>query len=299
MLTGDNYLERLIANDFEGARLLRSERLTGGVSANVTLLDVRLSSGDATRMVLREHGPSHCGHPVDLEFQLLRSLSDLGLAVPKPLAWGNADDIHRYPYVLLQHLEGSTDIADADAEKCIRVMATQLAAVHDVETDSLPQLPLRVDPRPDLLAFLPDEAEWHGLRSHLVKMQLTVFGGQPVLLHGDYWPRNIVWRNKTFVGIVDWEDAAIGDPLSDVACACLELSYLYEDWGSQCFLDTYRESRHIDPIRFALWQAYVAAAGRLSMANWGLEPAREHSMRQKATSSIREAACIIERGLNQ
>lgn len=299
MLKEDKYLEGLVAMYIEGARLRRSDRLTGGVSADVTLLDVELASGEATYIVLREHGPSHCGHPAKLEYQLLRSLSDLGLAVPKPLAWGEADDIHRHPHVLLQYLEGSTDIADSDAEKCIRMMAAELVAIHNVTINALPELPLRIDPRPELLDFLPDEVEWHTLRSLLTNMRSTVFAGKPVLLHGDFWPRNVIWRNATFVGIVDWEDAAIGDPLSDVACACLELSYLYGNWGSQCFLDAYRETQLVDPVRLALWQAYVAAAGNLSMANWGLEPNRERSMRQTATNSIREAARILERGLGR
>lgn len=299
MLTGDKYLEDLVAMHFDGARLQRSEGLTGGVSANVTLLDILLASDEPIRMVLREHGPSHCGHPVNLEFELLRSLCDLGLAVPKPLAWVDADNPHRHPYLLLHYLEGSTEIADGDAENCIRVMAAELVAVHNVDISSLPQLPLRVDPRPELFDFLPDEDEWHGLRSLLTRMQSTVFGGQSVLLHGDYWPRNVIWRNAKFVGIVDWEDAAIGDPLSDVACACLELSYLYGDWGAQCFLNAYRKCKPVDPVRLALWQAYVAAAGNLSMANWGLQPDRERSMRQTATNSIRDAARVLERGLDR
>lgn len=287
---GDEYLGKLIARHFPDAKLLSSEKMTGGVSANVTLIEVRLAADEMTQLVLREHGPSHSGHPARLEFELLRSLHELGLAVPKPFAWGEADDVNRYPYILLDFVRGSTDIVAPATETSIRVMARELVAIHHVIIDSLPELPLRVDPRPELLNLLPDEAEWHGLRSLLTRMKSSAFSGKPMLLHGDYWPRNIVWRDEAVVGILDWEDAAIGDPLSDVACACLELSYLYGGWGPRCFLEAYRECQPVDPKRFALWQAYVAAAGNRSMANWGLEPAREPAMRQIATNSIREAA---------
>lgn len=263
--------------------------MTGGVSASVTLLDVELADQSMKKLVLREHGPTHCGHPVDLEFRLLRSLNDFGLAVPEPLAWGAADAVNRYPYILLNYLEGSTDIPASAVEKCISVMAAELVAIHDVVVDSLPQLPMRVDPRPELLDFLAEDEEWQGLRLTLTKMGSTIYEGNVVLLHGDYWPRNIVWKGETFVGILDWEDAAVGDPLSDVACACLELSYLYGDRGARFFLDVYRERRPVDPFRFALWQAYVAAAGNASMANWDLEPSRERAMRHTARNSIREA----------
>lgn len=285
----DAYLERLIEPHFPGAKLRGSEKLTGGVSASVTLLDIELSDRSTVKLVLREHGPSHCGHPVELEFQLLRSLNSLGLPVPKPLTWGTANGGHPHPYILLNYLEGSTDIPASAVEKCISVMAAELVVIHNVVIDSLPQLPKRVDPRPELLDFLPQDAEWQGLRVLLKQMPSTVYDGKAVLLHGDYWPRNIVWKGEAFIGILDWEDAAFGDPLSDVACACLELSYLYGDWGARCFLDAYRERQPVDPLRFALWQAYVAAAGNASMANWGLEPSRERAMRQTAINSMREA----------
>lgn len=286
----DEYFESLTAEHFPGSKVLGSEKLAGGVSATVTLLHLQLSVGEKARIVLREHGPSHCGHPVDLEFHLLRSLSERALIVPNALAWGVADDLHRYPYILLDYLDGSTGIPASAVENCIRTMAAELAAVHECSIDLLPRLPLRVDPLPELLHFLSDEAEWDGLRSALTRMRSTKYTGKVVLLHGDYWPQNIVWRGGAFVGILDWEDAAIGDPLSDVACACLELSYTHGEWGARCFLDAYRERREIDVFRFTLWQAYVAAAGAYSMANWGLEPSRELSMRQTATDSIRAAA---------
>jgi aminoglycoside phosphotransferase (APT) family kinase protein len=45
----------------------------------------------------------------------------------------------------------------------------------------------------------------------------------PVLLHGHLWPGNVLWQDGRLVAVLDWEDAAIGDPLADVANARLEL----------------------------------------------------------------------------
>lgn len=194
---------------------------------------------------------------------------------------------------MLRYIDGSTDIPASAVEKHIRVMAKELVAIHGSRTDSLPALPSRLDPRPELLDFLLPEAEWQRLRDHVARMEFSAFSGEPVLLHGDYWPKNLIWQDEKLVGIIDWEDAALGDPLSDVACACLELSYLCGDWGYRVFLDAYRENKPVDPMRFALWQAYIAAAGNRSMANWGLDPELERSMRQVATASIRNAASAL------
>ena len=46
-------------------------------------------------------------------------------------------------------------------------------------------------------------------------------------MHGDFWPENVVWNGAAIAGIIDWEDAAVGDPLSDVATARVELRYKF------------------------------------------------------------------------
>ena len=267
--------------------------MTGGVSANATLLDIELPNGSLCKLVLREHGENHCGHDAALEFQLLKHLHSLGVAVPKPLGFGSGDGGDQHPYVLLEYIAGSTDIPSSEAEARITTAANELVLIHGVNTDLLPKLPPRFDPLPELLDFLPEDAEWDELRSHLLRMKSTGFIGQGVLLHGDYWPSNIVWKGEKLAGVIDWEDAAIGDPLSDVACACLELRYIYGDWGAQCFLNAYSARRQVDAFRLALWQAYVAAAGNQSMGEWGLKPSRVQTMRKVALDSIREAGQIL------
>lgn len=46
---------------------------------------------------------------------------------------------------------------------------------------------------------------------------------KPVVLHGDYWPGNVLWRDGRLVGIVDWEEAAFGDAMADLANIRLEI----------------------------------------------------------------------------
>ena len=157
----------------------------------------------------------------------------------------------------------------------------------------LPPLPSRLDPAPELLGFLPDGAEWRTLRDFCASLSPCPFDGEPVLLHGDFWPRNLLWQDGRVVAVLDWEDAACGDPLSDVACAHLELKYLFDDELVDLFLSTCAGHLSIDPHRLALWQIYVASAGQHSMANWGLEPSRVAHMRQIALEYIRASAVVL------
>ncbi|MDQ7863845.1 aminoglycoside phosphotransferase family protein [Peribacillus frigoritolerans] len=51
-----------------------------------------------------------------------------------------------------------------------------------------------------------------------------------VILHGDYWPGNILWKEDKLVSIIDWEDSGLGDPLTDLANSQLEI--LYHFWNA-------------------------------------------------------------------
>lgn len=285
--------EAIIAQALPGARILATQPLKGGVSADVTLLDIECSDGSKRQCVLREHGASHNGHPPELEFQLLSALHNFGLPVARPLAFRSADASGVSPYVLSDYAAGSTAISAPDADTRIDAMAWQLAAIHAAPTHALPVLPERTDPQPELLDFLPATTDWDPLRKRLHQLGPQPYDGAPSLLHGDYWPANIVWEDGRIAAVIDWEDAAIGDPLSDVACAQLELRYVFGPWGAARFAQAYAQHRDLDPARLAWWQAYVAAAGAKSMGEWGLDPDRIAEMRAIAMQSVREAAKVF------
>ena len=43
------------------------------------------------------------------------------------------------------------------------------------------------------------------------------------LLHGDFWLGNLLWQGEALSGIIDWEDAMLGDPLGDLGKSRLEM----------------------------------------------------------------------------
>ena len=168
-----------------------------------------------------------------------------------------------------------------------------LAHIHSVPIAGLPLLPARLDPIPELFDFLPQDREFDGLRVRLSDIGDTRYDGPRALLHGDFWPGNLLWKGDQLVGVLDWEDAAYGDPLSDLACAALELSYVAGPEGAQRFLNEYMAVRPFDGNRFVFWQLYVAAAAHHSMGGWGLDPSREAHMRATALTTIRDASVLV------
>ncbi len=286
-------LDSVLAAHLPGARLLQAQRLYGGVSADVYRLDLETGGRAPASVVLRIHGDHHNGHPAVLEFDILRAAAGLGLCAPRALALDESRLHLPHPYLLLEHIGGETVAPTNPDDPRIVRMAEALARVHAAPVAGLPALPVRDDPFPELFGFLPQDAEFGALRARLAGMAAARSDGPATLLHGDFWPGNLLWQDEHIVAILDWEDSALGDPLSDVACTALELRYVAGREGAESFLRAYGRLHPIAPRRLALWQIYVAAAGQHSMGAWGLEPAREAHMRATALSVIREASALV------
>ena len=225
----DTDIDLLIARHFPGARVHHITPLTGGVSADVVRVDLVPDTGGPQSIVLRIHGPTHSGHDAAVEFELLRALHRAGVRVPEPLFVEASCRQYPHPYLAMEFVEGTTALGPAQVDHGIDAMADMLFSLHQTPVAALPALPLRIDPLTEIFDFLPGGPEWDGLRRQLSALEDTAFVGEPVLLHGDFWPENLIWQDGQIKSVLDWEDAALGDPLSDVACTGLELCYAYGD----------------------------------------------------------------------
>jgi aminoglycoside phosphotransferase (APT) family kinase protein len=95
---------------------------------------------------------------------------------------------------------------------------------------------------------------------------------RPVILHGDYWPGNVLWRDGELVGVVDWEDALFGDPLADLGITRLEIGWSAGFAAMELFTRQYRALRPaLDVTALPLWDLRAALrASDFRMDTWGL-----------------------------
>lgn len=293
-MSRDPYAD-VVARLFPGAEVEAVVRLPGGVSADVHRLDLCLADGRTASVVVRAHGASHSGHSAELEYQLLEALHRGGVPVPEPLLVDVSGSLLADPFLAMTFVQGSSAIPAGQEGRHIDAMAEELRKIHALPTADLPTLPARTDPLPDVFDYLPEGSEWAGLRAHLLSLDETGYAGVPRLLHGDFWPENLLWQDGAVAAILDWEDAAVGDPLSDVACSRVELRYRFGKTGMHRFTETYARHQPVDRGRLALWQVYVAAAAQRFMGDWGLAPDLEAHMRAEALASIREAGAVLMR----
>lgn len=285
-----NTLSRLISRAFPGATFNSFELLTGGVSAQVYRLDLHHSDESRGRVVLRILGDGYTRQSAELEFDLLGGLFEAGLPVPEPLFVDATCKWIDRPHLIMSYVDGTTVPPESGMERYIDDMAQTLSLIHRTDVGSLPALPKRLNPMEELFDFLPEGSEWDALQKHLSALKNAEFTGSSRLLHGDFWAGNLMFANGRVAAVLDWEDAAIGDPLSDVACTCLELRYIYGVAGMERFQQSYARYENIDTDRLALWLIYVAAAAQKFMSDWRLDSAREAHMRRIAIQTIKDAA---------
>jgi aminoglycoside phosphotransferase (APT) family kinase protein len=253
------------------SKLVRAWELKGGVSAQVTAFEIEGTDGRSERLVVRRHGAADLKRNPRIardEFRLLQLLESADVPAPRPCYLDDRGEIFASPCLVVEYVEGDSPHGAVDESALVDQLATVLAEIHRVGGVSfLAQRSIR--------AGLPlRTAEERRIRNVLESALPLPERNWPVLLHGDFWPGNTLWKNGRLEAVIDWEDAAIGDPLADVANARLELLWAL---GAEAMDDfTRRYEANVLGVDFTdlpywdLW-ADLQLAGRT--AEWELDEA--------------------------
>ena len=91
------------------------------------------------------------------------------------------------------------------------------------------------------------------------------------MLHGDFWPGNTLWREGRLQALINWEDAAWGDPLADVANGRCEIAMLWGQEAAAAFTQRYRlRMPGLDYGSLGCWDLLAALRPMGRLAGWGL-----------------------------
>jgi len=254
-------LLQILEHGFPRCRLLGVAELGGGVSARAVVAELVLEDGTPRRVVVRHpraEGPDATRSAPATEYALLTWCHQFGIHAPVPCFIDESRGA-----IVLEYVQGDVDLSRIGAPSRLTQMAEELARIHRApigsELGSLGRHRERV--RSDVLgspAELDSALNEAELRSHLRELWPWPQHNADVVLHGDYWPANIVWRDDELLAVLDWEGASLGDPLADVAVTRLDLLWAFGEAAMQSFTDRYRELTRIDwrnLARFELWAA--------------------------------------------
>jgi aminoglycoside phosphotransferase (APT) family kinase protein len=265
--TEDQKFEQLVQTIAPGAQLLRTWQLNGGISAQMTALEIERPDGQMSRMIVRRPGDATLRrnpHAAEDEFKLLQLTQSLGLATPTPYYLDRSGSIFSTPYTVIEYIEGKPEFAPAHIADFTLQVATHLAKIHQVDCSNLD------------VSFLPRQAkgfaETFGKRPANVDTSLdegrirdTLESVWPLpqrnastLLHGDFWPGNLLWQDAKLVAVIDWEDATLGDPLADFAISRLDILWIFGIAAMHSVTDHYTSIMAIDYTNLPYWDLYAA-----------------------------------------
>lgn len=230
-------LAQVVAAIDPALQLTATWPLAGGVSSQVTAIEAELPGSTAQKLVVRQYGPANLlSDPQSAahEYLLLTLLQSAGLAVPSPRLADESREILPVPYLVTEFIEGA--------------VCTEPAQLTSPVSDAVRAALASIWPPPEV--------------------------NRPVLLHGDYWPGNVLWRHGAITGVIDWEDAAFGDPLADLCLTRMELCMAFGNASMHELTRAYRDHvPGLDMTALPHWDLYAALRHAGRMSSWGLAAA--------------------------
>jgi aminoglycoside phosphotransferase (APT) family kinase protein len=299
----DNVLAELVSRIDPTAVPLGSRPLEGGVSAQIDAVAMQHADGSVHTVVVRQHP---CAAT---EYRLLTYLAATAAStvpVPSPYLLDTSGALLPEPFLVMAFVEGDSLESGAGDLDVITGMARALAAIHRVpvsiealaflerDQSRIERLLARELP-PDNIDHLPAARIRDALAA--AGPDASTLGDRPILLHGDFWPGNILWHNGSVRAILDWEDANLGNPLRDLANLRLELYWAAGEQAMRHVTVQYAAQMHQDAHELtqdlARWDLLVALKPMGAIADWGLEPADEAAMRQAHHEFVEDALCRL------
>jgi aminoglycoside phosphotransferase (APT) family kinase protein len=298
MATSQKKFEQVAHKIDPHSRLLRAWQLKGGVSAQVTALEIARPSGQTHKMIVRQHGAVDRQQNPQIaadEFKLLQITRAAGLPTPAPYYVDASGDIFPEPYIVIEYIEGSTEFAPADQGDLISQLASQLVKIHGVDclNHDLTFLPQKEKSCAEKVSARPIHTDDSLDEGRVRDMLEAVWPGSqhnaPVLLHGDFWPGNILWKDGRLVAVIDWEDAALGDPLADLANSRLEILWAFGVEAMDHFTQHYQSITTIDFTNLPIWDLFAALRPAFKIGEWAADTIAEQRMRERHRLFVEQA----------
>lgn len=263
---------RILEHGFPGCRISEVCELGGGVSARAARVELVLADGSTRRVVVRrprEANPQATRRLLSAEHTLLARCQSFGIAAPEPYFVHEQEGA-----IVVAYTEGEIDLSHAGLAEKLPQMARELARIHEIGAGELGVglLESRRERAERDVLELPTSLD-AALNEAEVRAQLRALWPWPqpnpdVLLHGDYWPGNLVWREGRLVAVIDWEEAALGDPLADLAIARLDVLWAFGEDAMRSFTESYRACTRIDWTLLPQWDLWAALRPMSRLAVW-------------------------------
>jgi aminoglycoside phosphotransferase (APT) family kinase protein len=279
----------LLDHLYPGSRLLDFQDLEGSYSNTTFLVEALQADGSPLRVVTRRYsafGDYDLAQKAAREFKTLKLVKEHGIPAPQPLYLDQKGEYLGSPGIFTSFMPGTLVASPPDPLSWANEMARILAQIHAVPykpamrkflldanqeaTWFLRQEVTQPGIPPDFMQAHPLGASvWQAVHDHFERLQPT----PPGLVHIDYWPGNILWENGRISGVVDWEEAAYGDPAIDVAYCRMNMVLEDLDEAAAEFLHTYEIETGRPIANLAFWELAASARPMFAADDWHINEA--------------------------
>ncbi len=206
-----------------GHRLLSVVPARAAFTNSVHVLNTVSPAGGRLRLVVKRMTDDPDPERATADYYGLRIARKHGIPAPEPLLLDATGEMLGVPGIVTTFVEGVQIASPKDTRSWAKDYAELLLRIHDVSLDADDKshiydgkelgLYFLTDDWPERMAGHPlSESVYTAIRELRCQIRKT----EPVLLHMDYWPGNVLWRNGTVSAVLDWDAAAYGDPALDV-----------------------------------------------------------------------------------
>jgi aminoglycoside phosphotransferase (APT) family kinase protein len=197
------------------ARVVSATALDGGMSSAVHALALDDGRALVLRRYVREEWLAEEPDVPRREAIALEALpANPALAAPRLVAADPEGAQAGDPAVLMTRLPGAITWHPHDLDGFLRGLAALLPAIH--ATPPVSGIPAYVNWPPET-----DRPPAWTTRPEVWERAFAVFDAplpvaEPVFLHRDFHPGNVLWEGDAVSGVIDWPNASVGHPHADI-----------------------------------------------------------------------------------
>jgi aminoglycoside phosphotransferase (APT) family kinase protein len=261
----------------------------GSFSNYTHIVTAALKDGSRYKIVVRRYkvfGDYDRGEKAVREFKAFELLNQHQVPGPEALYLDQSGDVLGIPGIVTKFVEGSLVMDNpSDPLDWARKLAKMLANIHAIPCGQEEQRFLlkgneevswfvKFDAPPAYMQEYPGGADlWRLMKDLYPKLQADT----PALLHIDYWSGNILWHENEISAVIDWEEAAYGDPACDVAYAMMNITLMGFPEAANEFLKVYKSElgREIKNLEF--WKLAASVRPMTDAKDWKVNPGGENA----------------------
>lgn len=231
-----------------GKRIVRTEALHGGITAEMRRLTIDTRDGGTRDLVLRTFvNVADAEDWLNREAGALTLLTGTGVPAPGLVAVDPTAAHCEYPSLLMTHLAGRTVLADEGLKTRVPLLARQLVAIHALRPAERPRKYVALTTADTVVTPKGADAAVWAAAIDVIRKPAPPYEGR--FLHRDFQPGNVLFdvppsspAGARITGVVDWAATSWGPADLDVAHCSTNLALLHGPaWGLR-FAEAYEEA---------------------------------------------------------